>query len=92
MNYKELVKKTVKIRVYFRPKNSKKVKMYYGGSKRRLLSRLRACSSGRFKILTIYAGEGNFKNESAWYSTKQEAINAMNAFTTRSLLKEFLPK
>ena len=89
MTHKQLVKKTVRsFKLFLKDEKTKVISTYHNGTKRRFISRLRACNRGEYAILVNY--KGGYHNKSAWYDTKGETLLALNAFTERSLLEEFL--
>jgi len=83
------MKKTIiSFRLRFRPEKGKGVQTYHRTAKRRIIIKLEACPRGEFDVLVRYADRR--VNQLAWYKTKRELIHAVNAFTERSLLEEFL--
>lgn len=88
MNYKQLVTKTVKsMRLIVKFKNGKK-KLYVRRTKNRFTNTIRECPRGEYAIKIKYVG--NYKNETPFYKTKQEALRATHAFLERGLLEEFV--
>ena len=84
----ELVKRTITRFVLKCKKKDGEVLTYYKGTKKRFLALVRACSGEEYAISIRYTG--GYKNETPFYKTKREAINAIMAFTERNLLEEFL--
>jgi len=91
MKYASLIKATItSMQLNYQPKGRRIVYTYCTKSKRRFLSKLRTYKKGKYMVLVRYRGKGNYRNESVWYSSKRELVRALNAFTERPLLEEFL--
>lgn len=89
MRNKQLVKKTISsFRLRVRPKTGGEIQTYRRGTKRRFLSDVRTCPIGEYDVRVNYRDGG--QNKTAWLNSKKKTISAINAFTERSLLEEFL--